>query len=56
MGRRIESILSSKFHHGKTVAEVDGNYYKIDHGKIYKTDAIGSIKYDDETIQKMNNH
>ena len=43
----LKVFLSSEFHHGKTVAEVDGNYYKIDHGKIYKTDAIGSIKYDE---------
>jgi F-type H+-transporting ATPase subunit a len=39
---------SSKFHHGETVAEVDGNYYKIDHAKIYKTDAVGTINYDEE--------
>ena len=39
---------SSKFHHGETVAEVDGNHYKVYHGKIYKTDAAGTINYDDE--------
>jgi len=35
-------------HHGETVAEVDGNYYKSYHGKIYKTDASGTINYDEE--------
>ena len=39
---------SSKFHHGETVAEVDGNYYAISHNKIYKTDASGTISYDEE--------
>ena len=38
---------SGKFHHGETVAGVDGNYYKLYHGKIYKTDAEGTITYDD---------
>lgn len=44
----LKVFSSSKFHHGETVAEVDGNYYKIDHSKIYKTDATGTIKYDDK--------
>lgn len=38
---------SSKFHHGERVAEVAGNFYKIEHGKIYKTDATGTIAYDE---------
>lgn len=42
----LKVFLSSKFHHGETVAEVDGNYYKLYHGKIYKTDAAGTIIYD----------
>ncbi|WP_372474223.1 F0F1 ATP synthase subunit A [Capnocytophaga sp. ARDL2] len=29
------------------VKEIDGNYYKYDHGKIYKTDAEGTISYDE---------
>jgi F-type H+-transporting ATPase subunit a len=37
---------SSKFHHGETVAEVDGNFYALSHNKIYKTDAAGTITYD----------
>jgi F-type H+-transporting ATPase subunit a len=39
---------SSKFHHGETVAQVNGNYYAISHNKIYKTDAEGSIAYDED--------
>lgn len=44
----LKIFSSSKFHHGETVAEVDGNYYKIDHAKIYKTDASGTLTYDEE--------
>lgn len=43
----LKVFLSSKFHHGETLAEVDGNYYKVFHNKIYKTDAEGSITLDD---------
>ena len=44
----LKVFSSSKFHHGETVAEVDGNYYKLYHNKIYKTDAAGTINYDVE--------
>ncbi|MFC4221669.1 F0F1 ATP synthase subunit A [Flagellimonas marina] len=44
----LKVFSSSKFHHGETLAEVDGNYYKLYHGKIYKTDAEGTINYDEE--------
>lgn len=44
----LKVFSSAKFHHGEAVAEVDGNYYKIDHAKIYKTDASGTISYDDK--------
>jgi len=44
----LKVFSSSKFHHGETVAEVGGNYYKVDHNKIYKTDAAGTITYDAE--------
>jgi F-type H+-transporting ATPase subunit a len=44
----LKVFLSSKFHHGETVAEVDGSYYKVDHNKIYKTDSSGVITYDAE--------
>jgi len=39
----LQVFLSSKFEHGTAVAEVNGNYYKIHHSKIYKTDAAGTI-------------
>ena len=38
---------SSKFHHGETVAESGSNYYRLYHSKIYKTDAEGTITYDE---------
>ncbi len=44
----LKVFLSSKFHHGETVAEVDGSYYKVYHNKIYKTDAAGTITYDED--------
>ena len=44
----LKVFSSSKFHHGETVAEVDGNYYAISHNKIYKTDAEGSINFDED--------
>lgn len=44
----LKVFSSSKFHHGEEVAEVDGNYYSLYHSKIYKTDAEGTINYDEE--------
>ncbi|SFS39874.1 F0F1 ATP synthase subunit A [Lutibacter maritimus] len=43
----LQVFSSSKFNHGETVAEVNGNYYKVYHNKIYKTDAEGTISYDE---------
>lgn len=43
----LKVFSSSKFEHGEKVAEVDGNYYKLYHGKIYKTDAQGTLSLDD---------
>ncbi len=43
----LKVFSSSKFHHGETVANIDGNYYKLYHSKIYKTDAEGTIHYDE---------
>ncbi|WP_378186019.1 F0F1 ATP synthase subunit A [Aquimarina sp. W85] len=34
----LQVFMSSKFHHGETVAEVNGNYYTLYHSKIYKLD------------------
>jgi len=44
----LKVFSSSKFHHGETIAEVDGNHYKLYHSKIYKTDSEGTINYDEE--------
>jgi F-type H+-transporting ATPase subunit a len=38
---------SSKFKHGKAVVNKGGSHYKLYHGKIYKTDAQGTITYDE---------
>ncbi len=38
---------SSKFHHGETVAESNGKYYKLYHNKIYRTDAEGTLSLDE---------
>ncbi|PZR21274.1 MAG: ATP synthase F0 subunit A [Flavobacterium psychrophilum] len=42
----LKVFSSAKFEHGEKVAEVDGNYYKLFHGKIYKTNAAGELKLD----------
>ncbi len=42
----LHVFSSSNFHHGETVAESNGNYYALYHGKIYRTDAEGTINYD----------
>jgi len=44
----LHVFMSSKFHHGKSVAESNGNYYKLYHSKIYKTDSAGTINYNEE--------
>lgn len=44
----LHVFMSSKFEHETAVAESNGNYYKIHHGVIYKTDASGAIHTDAE--------
>mgnify|MGYP003669576435 CR=1 FL=1 len=44
----LKVFSSSKFHHGESVAEAGGNYYKLEHGKIYNTDASGEINFDED--------
>ena len=39
---------SSKFKHGETIAKSGENFYKLYHGKIYKTDSSGRIYYDED--------
>lgn len=43
----LKIFSSTKLHHGEEVAKVNGSYYKLYHGKIYKTDAEGTINYDE---------
>lgn len=43
----LQVFSSSKLHHGETVAENNGNYYKLYHGKIYKTNASGELTFDE---------
>lgn len=44
-------FMSSEFHHGEKVVEKNGTFYKLYHGKIYKTDATGDLK-----INQKNHH
>ena len=39
---------SSKFKHGKSTVKSGENFYKLYHGKIYKTDSSGKIYYDND--------
>lgn len=46
----LKVFSSSRFYdeqHQEVVAEVDGNYYKLFHEKIYKTDAQGTLLMDE---------
>lgn len=43
----LQVFSSSKLHHGESVANVNGNYYKLYHSKIYKTNSEGTIHHDE---------
>lgn len=43
----LKVFSSAQLEHGEGVAEVDGNYYALYHNKIYKTDAEGTIHFDE---------
>ncbi|MBL4592675.1 MAG: F0F1 ATP synthase subunit A [Flavobacteriales bacterium] len=43
----LHIFSSSNFHHGEAVAESNGNFYKVFHSKIYRTDAEGTITMDE---------
>ena len=43
----LKVFSSSKFKHGETVAQVGEHHYRLYHSKIYKTDAAGTIHYDE---------
>jgi F-type H+-transporting ATPase subunit a len=51
----IHLFSSSRFNHGEAVAESNGNFYVINHhdGKIYKTDASGTLTEGKMVIQRM---
>lgn len=40
-------MSTEEFVYGGKVKEIDGNFYKYEHGKIYKTDAEGALSYDE---------
>ena len=43
----LKVFSSSKFKYGKSVVKSGDSYFKLHHGKIFKTDAQGTINYDD---------
>jgi F-type H+-transporting ATPase subunit a len=50
----IHLFSSSRFNHGEAVAESNGNLCKNHHdGKIYKTDASGTLTEEQMVIQRM---
>lgn len=44
----LKVFMSSEFDHGHKLVEKDGQTYKLYHGKIYKTDAAGTIEYNEK--------
>ena len=46
----LKVFSSSKLKHGEGVVKKGSGFYKLEHGKIYKTDSEGKINYDE------NNH
>jgi F-type H+-transporting ATPase subunit a len=56
----LHIFSSSKFHHGESVVESKGNYYKLYYSKIhntnkiYKTDAEGNLIFDKDQHAKNN--
>jgi F-type H+-transporting ATPase subunit a len=44
----IHVFMSSKFHHGHDVVESNGQYFKLEKGKIYLTDASGALQMDEK--------
>ena len=43
----VQVFLSSAFDHETEMAEVSGSFYKMHHGKIYKTNATGDLMLDE---------
>jgi len=44
----LKAFSASEFHHGEELVVKDGQTYRLYHTKIYKTDAAGTISYDEE--------
>ncbi|MFZ4754365.1 MAG: F0F1 ATP synthase subunit A [Chitinophagaceae bacterium] len=44
----VHVFMSSKFHHGHDVVESNGQYFKLEKGKIYLTDASGALQMDEK--------
>ena len=40
----LHVFSAAKFHHGEAVAESKGSFYKLHHGKIYKTNKEGVLR------------
>ena len=43
----LKVFSSSRFGNGHSIAEVNGSHYVLHHNKIYKTDANGSLSFDE---------
>lgn len=43
----LKVFMASEFDHGKKTVEKDGQFYALAHGKIYKTDATGTLSHDE---------
>lgn len=43
----LKVFSAGKFHHGEDLVTIDGQTYRLYHGKIYKTDSEGTIHYGD---------
>lgn len=43
----LQIFSSAEFHHGEEVVESNGNHYRLYHSKIYKTDADGTLHYEE---------
>lgn len=46
----LHVFMSSAFHHGQHAVESNGNYYFNAHEHIYKTNAEGTLAYDDNGV------
>ncbi len=44
----LHIFSSARFNRGKSVAEVDGQHYKLYHSKVFKTDASGTLHFGED--------